>query len=111
MRRTFTLLAGLAAAGVSAGHSMAAAPVPFANTLYTSDFETDQSGFWNIDSNPGLNPGNESINHTFAYSNLDGFSGTGVKIFPNSNSPTSTGFNSAQTTLNLNALTSGAIST
>ena len=109
MRKISTGLLGFAAVGLTAGYALAAAPVPFANTLYTSDFETDQSGLWTTDTNPGSDPGNESVDHNFAYAGLDGLSGTGIKAVANSNSPASSGSNSAQTTLDINTLTSGAI--
>ncbi len=109
MRKTTTFMIGCALLGSMVGYSQAASPVPFANTLYSSDFETDQSGVWTVDSNPGANPGNESIDHTFAYTGLDGISGTGIKVIANTNNPVSTGSNSAQTTLDISALTGGAI--
>jgi hypothetical protein len=109
MRSVFTGLIGGFITAVASAPLLAAAPVPFANTLYATDFETDQSGLWTVDTNPGSNPGNESIDHSFAYAGLDGLSGTGVKAIANSNSPDSTGSNSAQTTLDISALTSGAI--
>ncbi len=110
MMKLTRMMLGCAVAGIAAGPVFAAPPVPFANTLYTTDFETDQSAIWTTDSNPGSNVGNESIDHNFAFAGLDGRTGTGIKTIANSNSPVSTGSNSAQTTLDINALTGGAIS-
>ncbi len=108
MRKVTSGLLGLTAAAIATGPVFAAAPVPFANTLYSSNFETDQSAVWTIDSNPGAGAGNSSVNHNFAFANLDGLSGTGVKVVAN-NGP-SAGASTQQTTLDLNALTAGAIS-
>ncbi len=108
MKKLTRVLLGCAVACVAAGPVFAAAPVPFANTLYSTDFETDQSANWTIDSNPGSGVGSESIDHTFAYAGLDGISGTGVKVIANDGTSVA-GSSSAQTTLDLVALTGGAI--
>jgi hypothetical protein len=93
--------------GLSAGAAMA--QVPFANTLYTTDFETDQSGLWAEDANPGPGAGTSSTNPNFAYANLDGISGTGLKIVANTNAA-SAGWSAAQTTLDIDAVTGGIVS-
>lgn len=108
MRKATVGLFGLTAAAIAAGPVFAAAPVPFANTLYSSDFETDQSGVWTTDTNPGPGAGNHSLDHNFAFTNLDGRTGTGIKIVANTGA--SAGASTQQTTLDLNALTGGVIS-
>jgi PEP-CTERM motif len=107
MRITRKVFLGLALAGLTAGPALAAPPVPFANTFYTTDFETDQSGVWTLDANPGPGAGTDSIDHNFAYAGLDGLSGTGVKVV--ANTAASAGASSAQTTLDISTLTAGAV--
>ncbi len=108
MMKLSRIMLGCAVAGMAAGPVFAAAPVPFANTLYTTDFETDQSANWTIDSNPGSGVGSESIDHNFGFAGLDGRTGTGVKVIANDGTSTIAS-SSAQTTLDLVALTGGAI--
>ncbi len=107
MRISRSLLLGLAVAAAPAASAWAAPPVPFANTLYTTDFETDQSGVWAEDTNPGPGAGTHSSDTGFAFAGLDGRTGTGLKVV--ANTAASAGSSSIQTTLDLSALTSGAI--
>ena len=107
MWKTQSVLFGCAAVSLSAG--MAAAQVPFANTLYSTDFESDQSGFWAEDTNPGPGAGTSSTNPLFAYTGLDGISGTGLKVVANTDAG-SAGWSAAQTTLDINAVTGGIVS-
>lgn len=84
------------AAALCAGIPGFAAPLPV--TLYSTDFETNQSANFNIDPAIGAGSGSGSVNVFAPYTGLDGRSGHGLRVQVKS-APAPTGISTYSATL------------
>src|SRR5688500_8574512 len=75
MTKYFVALAAAAVVGPSVA---LAAPLPV--TLYSTDFETNQSANWDADAPTGTGVGFGAVDYSSAFSNVDGRTGTALKV-------------------------------